>query len=219
MPANLPLDATFVTDSLRRLSAARADIFGAAFGHHFELNTPLAEAEAEEAEQRHNIKLPAGYRYFLTTIGNGGAGPYYGVFPWGKCDSGHELGDWSEADGFIGILSEPFPLTEAWNDLQGDPPDELRSTSEEEYWKQCDEFERKYFDPSRMNGAVPICHQGCALRIWLVLTGEQEGRLWYDGRADRTGLSPLLLSDGTPATFSRWYTEWLEDALREANIE
>jgi hypothetical protein len=209
------LDPTFVRESLRRLSATKADIFGAK-EHHFLLNSPLAEVDVCELEHRHNIKLPDEYRHFLIAVGNGGAGPDYGVFSWGNCDGG----DWSEADGFVGILSEPFPFAVAWNDLQGKPPVEPHGNDEEEreYEKQYTEFERRYFDSSLVNGAVPICHQGCALRIWLVLTGEQTGRLWRDSRADYTGLAPLLLADGSPATFSLWYNEWLENALQQAQV-
>jgi hypothetical protein len=64
-----------------------------------------------------------------------------------------------------------------------------------------------------MNGAIPICHEGCALRIWLVVSGSQAGYLWRDSRADYAGLTPLCLRNGTGATFSSWYNEWLEAAL------
>ena len=67
-----------------------------------------------------------------------------------------------------------------------------------------------------MNGAMPICHKGRALRVWLVITGPESGQLWEDGRADYTGLFPLLLKDGSRATFSSWYGEWLVDALQMA---
>jgi hypothetical protein len=210
------LDATRVKEYLRLLSVSRADVFGAA-GHRFLLNPALTEAEVSAFERRHNIHLPADYRHFLTAVGNGGAGPFYGVFPLGKIDrAGAQLDSWSEADGFMGLLSQPFPLTDSWNDLRGEPPDELAETDEHEYWTQVEQFEARYFNSSLVNGAMPICHEGCALRIWLVLTGGQAGYLWHDGRADRTGLTPLRLTDGSPVTFSGWYTEWLENALKQA---
>jgi len=40
----------------------------------------------------------------------------------------------------------------------------------------------------------------------------EAGHLWYDGRADYIGLSPLCSRDGSRATFSACYREWLEDA-------
>jgi hypothetical protein len=55
-------------------------VFGV-IGHHFVLNPPLTEAEVVAFEQGHQVRLPPDYRHFLTSIGNGGAGPYYGVFP------------------------------------------------------------------------------------------------------------------------------------------
>lgn len=32
-------------------------------------------------ENKYNIKLPEEYIFFLTQVGNGGAGPYYGLYP------------------------------------------------------------------------------------------------------------------------------------------
>jgi hypothetical protein len=97
------------------------------------------------------------------------------VFPLGKWDgAGHGLEARREADGLIGTLGESFPLTGKWNDLQGMPADELRETNEEEYERQFDQFESRYFNSSLVNGALPICHEGCALRILVganVLTG------------------------------------------------
>ena len=212
------LDPTRVKESLRRLSAVKTDIFGAN-GHHFLLNPPLEETDVDAFEQRHSIHLPAEYRHFLTAIGNGGAGPYYGVFPLGKWDgAGQGLETWREADGSIGLLSEPFSLVDTWNDLRGIPLAELLQTDEQEYERQYVQFESRYWNSSLMNGAIPICHEGCALRIWLVLTGQATGHLWRDARADYRGLQPLRLADDSPATFSLWYGEWLENALQRARI-
>ena len=211
------LDAAYVSESLRYLSVANPDIFGGD-GHAFQLNPPLKEAECCAFEQHHNVSLPAEYRHFLTALGNGGAGPFYGVFPLGKMDApvGGGLQTWSENDGLVGALSLPFMLADEWNDLQGMPSDELRDTDEKEFERQFDQFEERYFNTSLVNGAIPICHKGCALRIWLVVTGGQAGHLWHDGRSDYTGITPLRLADGSLATFSLWYGEWLEEALRQA---
>jgi hypothetical protein len=98
------------------------------------------------------------------------------------------------------------------------PPDELLKR-DEAYFRRLDEFDDNYYwHASLMDGAIPICHEGCALRIWLVVTGAQAGHLWQDGRSDRTGVKPLRLLNGGAATFSLWYDEWLEEALREARL-
>jgi hypothetical protein len=64
-----------------------------------------------------------------------------------------------------------------------------------------------------VNGAIPICHEGCALRVWLVVTGREAGFLWEDRRSDYGGLRRQHLADGSSATFARWYGEWLNSYL------
>ena len=169
------IDAMQLRDSLRRLSASRTAIFGAN-SHSFLLNPPLTETEMSAFEQRHSIRLPAEYRHFLGCIGNGGAGPYYGVFPLGMMDDlGDKLKPWRENDGFIGLLSKPFPLKDEWNDVRGMPSDELLETDEQEYERQLDEFEKGYWISSLVNGAIPICHQRmCVAR----LVGVERGARW-----------------------------------------
>ena len=93
------------------------------------------------------------------------------------------------------------------------PPEELAERDESEHNRQLDIFERAYWSSSLVNGAIPICHEGCALRIWLVLTGTQKGFLWEDRRSEYGGIRPLRLADGSLATFSRWYDEWLNGCL------
>jgi SMI1/KNR4 family protein SUKH-1 len=201
-----------IRDALRRLSIAKPAVFGAD-SHQFILNPPLPEDQLKSFEQNHRFSLPDDYRDFISKIGNGGAGPYHGVFPLGIDASDFEPRPWRERDGLVGVLSAPFPLREPWNDLTGMPPDDLLDADEDEYDRQRAVFESRHWRTAIVNGAFPICHIGCALRIWLVLTGDEAGRLWRDGRADLTGLSPVRLSDGSPAIFSSWYREWLDGCL------
>ena len=66
------------------------------------LRPALAEAAAARFERKHTVVLPAGYRAFLTTLGDGGAGPYYGLEP---------LDRWHKAvDKAPGALARPSPL-------------------------------------------------------------------------------------------------------------
>ena len=205
------LDPFRIQSALLELRSGRAikEVFGAN-GHGFVMNPVLPEAKLLAFETEHRISLPVQYRKFLIRIGNGGAGPYYGVFPLGQMDDVNGLAPWRENDGFIGVLSEPFALSRDWNDLTGKPSEDVMGDEDGEYEKQFDEFEKRYWRASLMNGALPICHEGCALRIWIVVTGEQAGRLWRDRRAEFKGVQRVLAADGTPATFSRWYNEWLD---------
>jgi hypothetical protein len=190
------------------------DVFGAT-GHGFELKPTISEPEVCVFEQHHRIRLPEDYRQFITQIGNGGAGPYYGVFPLGQMDDGFELSEWPEGEGLVGVLSRDFPLREEWNDLSGMPSEDLLHVNQDEYDRQVESFDAKYWTSSLTSGAIPICDQGCSLRIWLVVTGDEPGKLWDDRRAEYKGLWPLLLRSGERATFSRWYQEWLDECMRQ----
>lgn len=73
-----------------------------------------------------------------------------------------------------------------------------------------------YWNPAIMDGAIPICHLGCALRQWLVIHGERRGFVWNDFRADYRGLSPVLGGAGEAVSFTDWYMGWLDDSLTKA---
>jgi len=186
-------------------------VFGAN-SHHFRLNLPLTEARVTAFETMHGISLPQDYRLFLLLVGNGGAGPYYGLFRLGEMDDGFDFAPWEEGV-IVGKLAAPFPHRAAWNDLTGEPDDRLAEEDEEAHERLLNAFEDRYWDSASVNGAIPICHVGCALRQWLVVTGPEAGNVWFDRRADRGGLFPLVGSHGERVTFLRWYRDWLDEAL------
>jgi hypothetical protein len=59
------------------------------------------------------------------------------------------------------------------------------------------------WNPDRTVGAICLCHEGCAYRYWLVVSGPQRGRIWSDQRAAQVDLQP------TGTTFGPWYLDWL----------
>jgi hypothetical protein len=90
----------------------------------------------------------------------------------------------------VGELSLPFPHQTPWNDLTGKPDDQMPVDSDE-YDSAIESFENRYFDPRQINGAIPVCHLGCARRQLLVITGPEAGYIWSDDRSEYKGLSPL----------------------------
>jgi hypothetical protein len=81
-------------------------------------------------------------------VADGGADPYYGVFPLGMMDgSGYKSRVWREGDGFVGLLSEPFPLREASNDIREIPAETLAEKNEEEHKRQLKVYEKGSRDP------------------------------------------------------------------------
>ncbi len=185
------------------------DVFGAE-AHEFALNPPLTEGEIAAAEAAHGVTLPQEYRLFLLLVGNGGAGPHYGLFRHGEVDDNFEFAAWEDSP-LVGELAVPFPHQAPWNDLSGAPDDE--SYDEEGYERALNEFEARYFDTALVNGAIPICHRGCALRQWLVVTGPEAGTVWCDDRAERGGIYPLTTLGKERVTFYQWYRDWLDEVL------
>lgn len=186
------------------------DIFGAE-RHGFELNPVLTEKEVQWFEKKYKIKLPLDYREFLLIVGNGGAGPA-DFFKLGEVDDGFDYEVWKEGEGLVGILSKPFPHTSAWNDLIGKPTEkeEENAEDEDELEKRIEEFDEKYQDNKHINGAIPICHLGCANRLYLVVNGIEKGNIWCDDRADYEGVFPLTTNGLERVSFYQWYLDWLD---------
>ena len=48
--------------------------------HQYKLSPPASEETIQKFEEQEGIRLPEEYRDFLLFVGNGGAGPYYGLY-------------------------------------------------------------------------------------------------------------------------------------------
>jgi hypothetical protein len=202
-------------EALRERDAA-FELFGAPL-HRYQLNPRLSGREVTEFEDRHGIRLPEAYRDFLLNVGDGRAGPHYGVFRLGKMDHGYGESEWKEGE-FVGSLRNCWPHRQAWN-LPYEALNVPVGLSRNARAIASDEIEKKYWNEALVAGAFPICHHGCALRDWLVITGPEAGQVWHDERVDQGGLRPYESDDGTRLTFTDWYLDWLNDALRRFGIE
>jgi hypothetical protein len=169
----------------------------------------LTDAELRAVERQWAIHFPDDYRTFLVEIGRGGAGPAYGILPLVLVE-----GVWRwDGDGgdLVSRPQEPFPHTSAWNPVFRERGEE---EDEDSYWAERDAWdEAVYWKPEQTHGAICICHEGCATRDWLVVTGPERGHMWLDDRANDGGLMPRELL-GTRVTFSSWYMRWLGEAER-----
>jgi hypothetical protein len=184
---------------LRELDTACA-LFGAT-AHGYRLGTVLEEAELVRFERRLGVNLPTEYRQFLTEVGHGGAGPYYGLFPLDGSDSEHI----TEPE----QIRKPFRWTEGLNPAEWDDP-----CAQEDVW--CDEDVDEGEDPQvilKVPGALYICNYGCALRFFLVVNGLSLGEVWMDRQADDEGLHPVCGKDGRRLGFLDWYEGWLDEGI------
>ena len=171
----MPATIESIREDIERCRSAKRlpKIFGAET-HRFELNPFVRKSVIANFEAKCGVALPEDYRRFITEVGNGGAGPYYGVFKFREMDDCYSFQRWKEIDGFVGTLAKPFPHTKQWNDVPA-YPEEDEIEDEDLYDAEVERIDKIYFNPENVNGAIPICHQGCALRNWLVVSGPEAG--------------------------------------------
>jgi hypothetical protein len=171
-----------------KLAAARSSpVARAAFGadtHGYVPGEPLPDAAVAEFEERHGTVLPASYRLFLTELGNGGAGPGYGLTPLPTTCCAHRR---------TGHLAAPSPYR---------PGPRYRDD-----WEV--EFEEPWGDGRTfMPGTVTVADHGCSLVTRLVVTGPTRGRLI---NLDHDGpVGPYVVED---TDFLAWYERWLDEAM------
>lgn len=179
-------------------------IFGA-WEHKYQFGDKLTEAEVKNFEEKFGLTLPEDYKTFITRIGNGGAGPNYGIIP---LDIINGPKDFKLESKPAIDLSKAFPFTESWNA-------DWISTFDWDNERPDDELVETYFDPSLICGTIPLCHYGHGNMYFLVTKGKELGNMWFDGRADFSGITPEAdeAADKERITFSEWYLNWLTSLL------
>lgn len=179
------------------------DIFGAS-NHKYILNEKLREEEIIAFESKYSIGLPKEYRDFLKHVGNGGAGPYYGLQT--LADSLYADLDYKRP-GELVDPTVPFPFSEPWN-MKFDGASE----DEEAY----EIFSAEYFSERWETGILRICNYGCGVSLNLVVNGPEKGNIWVDDRGNDGGIYPDPFFEQTGKTsFIEWYMMWLDNSLSE----
>ncbi len=185
-------------------------IFGSCCHTHL-LHPPLAEETLAAWEELMQISLPADYRSYLTALGNGGAGPAYGISPF-LCPLEEVLleptvlSDQSEA--------EFDRLSRQWYDYANEDVYELYKAyclhTEEgtrlpfqawdnQHWEECDRTLRA---PLFQYGQLFLANQGCSHDVFLLLNGSHRGMcnysneeydysypFWYEKAAHRQAIT------------------------------
>lgn len=200
---NLLIQIEQIKGKLNNLREADEDCkqFGS-HKHRYELNTALSEEQITEFEFRYSIKLPEDYSLFLKTVGNGGAGPFYGVEK--LSEAVFEDLDYKREGNKINLLL-PFPHSKSWNLDYKDFTD-------------YQQFEEAYFAKEHSNGLLRLCNFGCGVFINLVVNGEEYGKMWTDDRGNNCGIYPSTeLGNESKICFLDWYELWLDNNLEELN--
>lgn len=196
-------------DELKQLDTD-FEVFGSQ-KHNYTLNPTLSPEIIRQFDAKYKVNLPSGYVDFLTTLGNGGAGPFYGLEPFENIvfdDLDYKI------KGSLLNPSKPFLHTEAWN-LEFEPT-VCEDENEKEYDRQYEEFTNLYFDKEHINGVIAICNYGCGIRINLVVNGKEYGNIWTDDRGNDGGIYPTIqLGEKTKIGFLDWYELWLDNSIAD----
>ena len=148
------------------------------------LNPVASESEVRAFETRHAISLPADYRLFITTLGNGGPGPaHYGLLRLGAVETDlrpNERSYWTE----LPDIRKPFPFTRYWVWEDGDASTE--GTEQQVPY-----------------GSMMLGTDGCGMYWHLIITGPDRGTPW---QLCGEGIQPVC----PKRSFTQWYDDWLD---------
>ncbi|QDH23571.1 hypothetical protein [Saccharibacillus brassicae] len=171
--------------------AARKDSGFKEFGanrHGYRMNEPITAEEIAGFEASIKAALPAEFAQFLQTVGNGGAGPYYGISPL------HLSGSFGDPGGEC--VLEPGMAPERWQEITAflDDP-------------SLDEAGKKSRESELYGGLLAIGEMGWTFEMMLVLQGPCRGRVVY---VDRNHQIPFFTYE---VNFLEWYERWLDEII------
>lgn len=167
-------------------------IFGAD-SHKYNSNK-VSLAEVEFFERQNQIKLPSEFKDFLVYIGIG-AGPDYGIYS--LTQMAKEYKEWAF------FLDENSRLSNQC-DLKNIDAIELIQN------KQNDPKGFHYKRLKNANGILPIETQGCTYYCFIILNGEQVGKIWA---ADSNEFNTLPGGTIQEFFFLDWYENWLDKSI------
>lgn len=192
---------------LERLAFIKAHKELASFGikkQEMSYNPCLSEDKIAKFELEHSITLPKDYRLFISEIGNGGFGPGHGLLPLNKAVVDFKLRDRPNIP-----LNKEFPYQNKWNEewiASFDWDDDYPET----------EIVDEYISTDHIAGCLQISHMGHGCTFLLVVNGNEKGHIWFDGRADYSGLIPEV-KDGQKMSFMEWYINYLDMEICNIN--
>lgn len=173
-------------------------VFGSS-SHQYRVNEMLTVKELADWQAKNQVTLPEPYMQFLTKVGNGGAGPYYGIYSLEKATS------YTERNALpTKCVLHPGMTKEEWNQLI-EPLIMDEDISDLEYDAARDRV---------LGGMLCIGTQGCEYDMYLVLEGKHRGKIVYT--SDFYPDHPFFFV--YEENFLDWYERWLEEMILDYDI-
>lgn len=181
--------------TLKKLDRNR-EVFGAS--SHMYKNAKVSLVELESFENANDIKLTQEFRDFLLHIGTG-AGPDYGIYSLNQMKK--EYNEWVFCIDENSKLSNQCQLTNA------DAFELIQS-------KQNDPNGFYHKRLKSANGILPIQTEGCTYYCYIILNGEQSGKIWAADSNEFQTLPAGLIAE---FSFFDWYENWLDKSISKVN--
>ena len=181
---------------------SKYELFGAST-HKYKLNPPIEASFVRIIEEKYGFTLPEDYFHFITEVGDGGAGPDYGIQPFTNfLTEGTDTYSKQYWEEYRYSLAKPFaPRPMALEDIE-----EYAIVTEEAYEKNPDHYficeedlETKFCDT---DGYLTLGTHGCQWDFGLIITGEKRGQVFdYDNEGGFR-----FMAGG----FTEFYQKWLD---------
>jgi len=173
-------------------------------GHRYQLNPTLSEEGLSNFEAYMKITLPDEYRAYLSTISDGGAGPFYGLYSLNEAIDIFDLPEDSTQQEYVNCFAK-FPITNEEAVLYIKNLFSLNN-GRKIYFDRDDYPEHVPFLGSytidRGRGVMYLSQYGCGGYYVLVVRGDCYGQVWY---RQEGYLAPLCDSNGTIFSFFDLY--------------
>jgi len=195
-----------ILDKARELDS-KFELFGTK-DHQYRLEPPVPEEFVREVEEKCGFTLPADYRRFITRVGDGGAGPHYGIMPFRNFwkDGYFQEDRFAESRrlSWRRSLVRPFsvrPVLPEDLDRCGvcDPEQYEEDPGSYFIWE---EPENEWETPWSTDGFFGLGSIGCGWGYGIVLNGEKRGQVFttdHEGGFAREAYS-----------FQEFYSRYLE---------
>lgn len=186
--------AAYLRDLVQKASLADPErkVFGAS-SHQYKLNPVLPLEEVQAYQEKYHVELPSEYVFFITEVGNGGAGPYYGIYPLNIDKPGIEN---------VGAPFITSHLTEnQWvGKLQPICGEDKENCSDELY---------EQIEAEIQQGTYAVSTQGCTYESIAVASGPEANRIFYID----IGWNYENVPYDTGMTFLEWYENFFLEII------